>query len=87
MISIVHDKILDYTGSGSVPCVVVGQKSDLSASRYVTNYPICPFDSTSIFRSTRGMLAFYLYSSWDRVLTIFLFPQIFAHTVTPMLDR
>ncbi|KAG8963326.1 GTP-binding protein [Tulasnella sp. 419] len=35
MISIVHDKILDYSGEGKVPCVVVGQKSDLEDQRQV----------------------------------------------------
>ncbi|KAG8855632.1 GTP-binding protein [Tulasnella sp. 330] len=30
MISIVHDKILDFSGESKVPCVVVGQKSDLA---------------------------------------------------------
>lgn len=32
MIQTVHDKIINYTGSGNIPCVVVGQKSDLTAS-------------------------------------------------------
>lgn len=29
MIQTVHDKILDFTGSAKVPCVIVGQKIDL----------------------------------------------------------
>lgn len=33
MISIVHDKILDYSGEKKVPCVIVGQKSDLVDTR------------------------------------------------------
>ncbi len=33
MISIVHDKILDYSGESKVPCVIVGQKSDLADTR------------------------------------------------------
>lgn len=35
MISVVHDKILDYSGEAKVPCVVVGQKSDLADTRVV----------------------------------------------------
>ncbi|KAG8982449.1 GTP-binding protein [Tulasnella sp. JGI-2019a] len=35
MISIVHDKILDISGESKVPCVVVGQKSDLAEQRQV----------------------------------------------------
>ncbi|KAG8903195.1 GTP-binding protein [Tulasnella sp. 403] len=35
MISIVHDKILDYSGETKVPCVVVGQKNDLGGQRQV----------------------------------------------------
>jgi Ras family protein len=33
MVSTVHDKILDYAGIEKVPCVIVGQKSDLSGER------------------------------------------------------
>lgn len=33
MIQTVHDKILDFAGLEKVPCVVVGQKSDLNADR------------------------------------------------------
>lgn len=36
MIQTVHDKILNYTGTESVPCVVVGQKSDLHVQRQVS---------------------------------------------------
>lgn len=36
MIKIVHEKILDFGGSEKVPCVVVGQKVDLSGERRVT---------------------------------------------------
>lgn len=36
MIQTVHDKILDFAGLEKVPCVVVGQKSDLNADRRVT---------------------------------------------------
>ncbi|ORY24950.1 P-loop containing nucleoside triphosphate hydrolase protein [Naematelia encephala] len=32
MVKTVHDKILDYAGVAKVPCVIVGQKSDLSAA-------------------------------------------------------
>lgn len=33
LISIVHDRIVGYSGTGSVPCVVVGQKCDLADMR------------------------------------------------------
>jgi Ras homolog enriched in brain len=33
MVQTVYDKILNYTGTESVPCVVVGQKSDLHVQR------------------------------------------------------
>ncbi|KAH6904431.1 P-loop containing nucleoside triphosphate hydrolase protein [Coprinopsis sp. MPI-PUGE-AT-0042] len=32
MIQIVYDKIVDFSGLQSIPCVIVGQKSDLAAS-------------------------------------------------------
>ena len=35
MIQTVYDKILNYTGTATIPCVLVGQKSDLHAQRYV----------------------------------------------------
>ena len=35
MIQTVYDKILNYTGTSTIPCVLVGQKSDLHAQRYV----------------------------------------------------
>lgn len=35
MIQTVHDKILNYTGTEHVPCVIVGQKSDLHVQRSV----------------------------------------------------
>ena len=34
MIQTVHDKILDFAGLEQVPCVIVGQKSDLAGERY-----------------------------------------------------
>ena len=38
MIQTVHDKILDFTGSAKVPCVIVGQKIDLRPEdRYVSD--------------------------------------------------
>lgn len=36
MIKIIRDKILDFTGLESVPCVVVGNKSDLNIQRQVS---------------------------------------------------
>ncbi|PWN49429.1 hypothetical protein IE53DRAFT_317667 [Violaceomyces palustris] len=36
MIQTVYDKILNYTGTESVPCVIVGQKSDLHVQRQVS---------------------------------------------------
>ncbi|WVR05294.1 hypothetical protein IAU60_002308 [Kwoniella sp. DSM 27419] len=36
MIPIIHDKILDYAGLEKVPCVVVGQKTDLGDERAVS---------------------------------------------------
>lgn len=36
MIQTVYDKILNYTGTATIPCVLVGQKSDLHAQRYVS---------------------------------------------------
>lgn len=36
MIKIIRDKILDFTGLESVPCVVVGNKSDLNIQRQIT---------------------------------------------------
>ncbi|WVQ98834.1 hypothetical protein IAU59_005965 [Kwoniella sp. CBS 9459] len=36
MVPIIHDKILDYAGLEKVPCVVVGQKTDLGEERAVT---------------------------------------------------
>jgi Ras family protein len=35
MIQTVHDKILDFAGQTSVPCVIVGQKCDLGEARQV----------------------------------------------------
>ncbi|WFD28242.1 GTP-binding protein [Malassezia nana] len=35
MIQTVYDKILNYTGTSTIPCVLVGQKSDLHAQRQV----------------------------------------------------
>lgn len=37
MIQTVHDKIINYTGSGNIPCVVVGQKSDLTTTARLAN--------------------------------------------------
>lgn len=36
MIQTVYDKILNYTGTEQVPCVLVGQKSDLHVQRQVS---------------------------------------------------
>ncbi|GAC94593.1 hypothetical protein PHSY_002166 [Pseudozyma hubeiensis SY62] len=36
MVQTVYDKILNYTGTESVPCVIVGQKSDLHVQRQVS---------------------------------------------------
>lgn len=36
MITTLHEKILDQSGQERVPCVVVGQKSDLASDRRVT---------------------------------------------------
>jgi Ras family protein len=36
MVQTVYDKILNYTGTEHVPCVVVGQKSDLHVQRQVS---------------------------------------------------
>ncbi len=36
MIKIIRDKILDFTGLESVPCVVVGNKSDLNIQRQIS---------------------------------------------------
>jgi Ras family protein len=36
MIKIIRDKILDFTGLESVPCVIVGNKSDLNIQRQVS---------------------------------------------------
>lgn len=33
MVSIIRDKVLNYTGIDSVPMVIVGNKSDLDAQR------------------------------------------------------
>lgn len=35
MVQTVYDKILNYMGTESVPCVIVGQKSDLHVQRWV----------------------------------------------------
>lgn len=37
MIQTVYDKILNYTGTSTIPCVLVGQKSDLHSQRYATH--------------------------------------------------
>lgn len=39
MTQTVYDKILNYTGTATIPCVLVGQKSDLHAQRYVSRLP------------------------------------------------
>ncbi|PWN97492.1 putative ras-related GTP-binding protein [Tilletiopsis washingtonensis] len=36
MVQTVYDKILNYTGTEHVPCVIVGQKSDLHVQRQVS---------------------------------------------------
>ena len=38
MVSIIRDKVLNYTGIDSVPVVIVGNKSDLDAQRCVDRY-------------------------------------------------
>src|SRR5260370_41061962 len=35
MVRTVHDKIITQSGMATIPCVVVGQKSDLADSRYI----------------------------------------------------
>lgn len=35
MVQTVYDKILNYTGTAAIPCVIVGQKSDLHVQRCV----------------------------------------------------
>jgi Ras family protein len=55
MIKIIRDKILDFTGLETVPCVIVGNKSDLNIQRQVTTQEgldlaqqwNCPFVETS----------------------------------------
>jgi Ras family protein len=55
MIKIIRDKILDFTGLETVPCVIVGNKSDLNIQRQVSNQEgldlaqkwNCPFVETS----------------------------------------
>ena len=37
MVRTVHDKIITQSGMATIPCVVVGQKSDLADSRYVSH--------------------------------------------------
>ncbi|GAB5592237.1 GTP-binding protein [Umbelopsis nana] len=36
MIKIIRDKILNYTGMDNVPCIIVGNKSDLNIQRQVS---------------------------------------------------
>lgn len=36
MVQTVYDKILNYTGTAAIPCVIVGQKSDLHVQRQVS---------------------------------------------------
>ena len=55
MIKIIRDKILDFTGLETVPCVIVGNKSDLNIQRQVSTAEgaelakkwNCPFVETS----------------------------------------
>ncbi|KAI8390128.1 ferrous iron transporter B [Blakeslea trispora] len=55
MIKIIRDKILDFTGLETVPCVIVGNKSDLNMQRQVSTQEgqelaqqwNCPFVETS----------------------------------------
>jgi Ras family protein len=44
MIQTIYDKILDYSGMGSMPMVIVGQKADLSGERYVPTPLRCFFE-------------------------------------------
>lgn len=53
MIQTVYDKILNYTGTSTVPCVLVGQKSDLHSQRYVF-YAHERCDWEWVFGCTRG---------------------------------
>lgn len=41
MIQTVHDKILDFTGTSKVPCVVVGQKVDLKTDERWVHVLLC----------------------------------------------
>jgi Ras family protein len=36
MLKIIRDKILDFTGLETVPCVIVGNKSDLNIQRQIS---------------------------------------------------
>lgn len=55
MIKIIRDKILDFTGLETVPCVIVGNKTDLNIQRQVSTQEgqdlasqwNCPFVETS----------------------------------------
>lgn len=55
MIKIIRDKILDFTGLETVPCVIVGNKTDLNIQRQVSTEEgkelaqqwNCPFVETS----------------------------------------
>lgn len=41
MVRIVYDKIINFCGLPAIPCVIVGQKRDLSRFRYGRFLPFC----------------------------------------------
>jgi len=56
MISIVHDKILDFSGEAKVPCVVVGQKCDLAEqSANTLNRQVDPAEAQKLAQSINAM--------------------------------
>jgi len=44
MVQIVYDKIVNFCGMSSIPCVIVGAKNDLTQRYHITLQPVVAFD-------------------------------------------
>jgi Ras family protein len=49
MVQIVYDKIVNFCGMSSIPCVIVGAKNDLAQRYNTTPQPVVAFDFQFMF--------------------------------------
>lgn len=64
MIQTVYDKILNYTGTSTIPCVLVGQKSDLHSHRYVCRRFLHGLTGRQVSEAEGKELAQSLHCAW-----------------------